>query len=126
MKKVLLLALLAFAPNRAADDVARHKETMDQAQEWKDDLKDALDAKATTKAIELAQKLAKSGAGETAYWKNARQNDILKLATDNLEAARQIVLSAKAGRLDQALQAYDRLEITCRACHDLHPEKRRK
>jgi len=126
MKKVLLLALLATAPNRAADDVARHKESMDQAQEWKDDLKDALEAKARTKAVELAEKLAKAGAQEASYWKAAKQDDVFKLATDNLEAARRIALSAKAGKFDQALQAYDRLEITCRACHDLHPEKRRK
>ena len=126
MKKVLLLALLALAPNRAADDVSRRKESMDRAQEWKDDLKDALDAKARTKSVELAEKLAKAGAEEAAYWKSAKQDDISKLATDNLEAARRIVLSAKAGKFDQALRAYDRLEITCRACHDLHPEKRQK
>jgi len=126
MKKVFLLALLAIAPNHAGDDVARHKESMDQAQEWKDDLKDALDAKAGTKAIELAAKLAKAGAREAAYWKSAKQYDILKLATDNREAARRIAQSIRDGKFDQALRAYGRLELTCRACHDLHPEKRRK
>ncbi len=69
---------------------------MDQAQEWKDGLKDALDAKARTKAIELAERLAKAGAEEAAYWKKAKQDDVLRLAKGNRESARQIALSAEA------------------------------
>jgi hypothetical protein len=124
MKGKLLVALLALATAEAADYTARHKQSMDQSQEWKDDLKDALDAKAGAKAAELARKLAKSGAQETAYGKRAGQEDALKLAADNLEASRQVELAAKAGQFEQANQAYGRLEATCRACHDLHPEKR--
>jgi cytochrome c556 len=46
------------------------------------------------------------------------------LAQKNRAAAEQTAAAAKAGHFDQALQAYGNLEATCRACHDLHPEKR--
>jgi hypothetical protein len=124
MKGKLLVALLSFTAVYAAGDAGSRKQAMDQAQEWKDDLKDALDAKAGPKAAALARKLARSGTQETAYWKKAGQEDARKLAADNLEASRQIELAAKEGQFDQANQAYGRLEATCRACHDLHPEKR--
>ena len=108
--KLLLLLIVAGICLPAGDDVSRHKKAMDQAQEWKDDLKDALDAKAA--------------AQEASLWKKAKQDDALKLANENLEESRQILTSVKAGSFDQALQTYGRLEATCRACHDLHPEKR--
>ena len=106
------------------DEVSRHKEWMDTAQDGKDDLKDALDAKRAAKAVEDAAKLAAIGKQEEAYWKKAGQRDALDLARKNRAAAEQIAAAAQAGRFDQALQAYGNLEATCRACHDLHPEKR--
>ncbi|MCU1235848.1 MAG: hypothetical protein JWP63_3815 [Candidatus Solibacter sp.] len=122
--KPLLLLIAAGICLPAGDDVSRHKKAMDQVQEWKDDLKDALDAKAAAKAAGLADKLAKAAAQEASLWNKAKQDDALKLANENLEESRQIFTRVKAGNFDQALQTYGRLEATCRACHDLHPEKR--
>jgi cytochrome c556 len=48
----------------------------------------------------------------------------VKLANENLAASKQISAAAKSGNFDKALQAYSKLEATCRACHDLHLEKR--
>ena len=62
---------LAIGP----DDVSRHKEWMDTAQDVKDDLKDALDAKLAPKAVEDAAKLAGIGKQEEALWKKAGQQD---------------------------------------------------
>lgn len=117
-----LLASLCLAVS--ADDVSHHREWMDSAQEVKDDLKDALDAKSAAKAVEWAVKLRELGRQEEAYWKKAGQQDAVSLAKRNLAASRLIASAAKAGRFDQALQAYGDLEASCRACHDLHPEKR--
>jgi cytochrome c556 len=108
----------------APGDASRHKEWMDTAQDLKDDLKDALDARLGPKAAEAATKLAGIGKQEEAYWKKAGQKDVIELAAKNRAAAEEIAAAAKAGRFDQALQAYGNLEATCRACHDLHPEKR--
>lgn len=125
MNGKLLVVLLALAAACAAGgDAYDRKQAMDQAQEWKDDLKDALDAREGPKAAGLARKLATAGAREAASWKSAGQEDARKLAVENLAASRQVAQAARAGRFQQANQAYGRLESTCRACHDLHPEKR--
>jgi hypothetical protein len=114
MKTAFLLALLL------ADD---RKERMDAIQDVKDDLKDALDATSSAKAAEPAAKLVKFGEEEEEYWRKAKLDDIVKLAEQNLAAAREVTAAAKGGQFDQALQAFGRLEATCRACHDAHPEK---
>jgi cytochrome c556 len=124
MKRLSLLLIASWCLAMAPDDVARHKEWMDSAQDAKDDLKDALDAKLAPKVVEDAAKLAGLGKQEEAYWKKARQAEAIALAQKNRAAAQKIGVAAKAGHFDQALQAYGDLEATCRACHDLHPEKR--
>jgi hypothetical protein len=118
--KSLLTAVLCFT--LAADDVSEHKEWMDHAQDLKDDLKDALDAKTWQRAGACADELAKSAEREEAYWKRAKQEDAVKLAKDYLAAAKQISTAAKSGNAGLALEAFSKLEATCRACHDLHPE----
>lgn len=106
--------------------MAQHKTAMDQAQDWRDDLKDALDAKELAKAGALADKLVEAAMVEEDYWKKAKQADIVKLAAENLADSRELAAQAKAGKSVEAAAAYDRLEVSCRACHDLHPEKRQK
>ena len=124
MRRLLLLLVATWCLAMAPDDGSRHKEWMDTAQEVKDDLKDALDSKLAAKAVENAAKLAAIGKQEEAYWKKAGQKDAIGLAQKNRAAAQQIGVAAKAGRFNQALQVYRDLEATCRACHDLHPDKR--
>jgi len=48
----------------------------------------------------------------------------VNLAKENLAASKQISAAAKSSNPGDALQAYPKLEATCRGCHDLHPEKR--
>jgi hypothetical protein len=124
MRRLSLLLLASFCLAMALDDVARHKEWMDTAQDVKDDLKEALDAKVGPKAVEDAAKLAAIGKQEETYWKKAGQKDAIDLAQKNRSAAQEIGTAARAGHFEQALQAYGNLEATCRTCHDLHPEKR--
>jgi hypothetical protein len=124
MKRIIAFLIGTVGFSQSADDTARHKAWMDQAQELKDDLKDALDAKTAQKAAHYADELAKFGAREEAYWKRAKQADAATLANENLEASKQISAAARSGNIDQALQGYSKLEATCRGCHDLHPEKR--
>jgi hypothetical protein len=125
MKRIIAFLIVAVGFSQTADDIAKHKEWMDQAQELKDRLKDALDSKTWQKAAQCAGELAKTGAREEAYWKRAKQADAVNLAKENLDASKQISAAAKSGYVDLALQAYSKLEAICRACHDLHPEKRR-
>ena len=121
MRKLTLILLAACC---LAGEAQRHKEWRDAAQDIKDDLKDALDARLAAKIVESAAKLTAIGRQEEAYWKKARQPDALSLARKNRTASERIAAAAKLGRFDQAVGAYGELEATCRACHDLHPEKR--
>jgi hypothetical protein len=118
--KTVLFCMLVFA----SDDAARHKEWMDQAQDLKEDLRDALNAKSREKASEPAAKLVQIGEQEETYWKKAELDDIVKLAQQKLAAAREVAAAAKNGSFDEALLAFGRLETTSRTCHDAHPEKR--
>jgi hypothetical protein len=108
----------------SAESVAQHKKRMDAAQELKDDLRDAIDAKSQAKALGIVQKLVKSGEAEQQYWKNAKIDAALALADQNLSASRQIAAAVKAGDYERANGAFSDLEKACRSCHDLHPEKK--
>jgi cytochrome c556 len=118
MKTALLFLLLM------ADDRAARKQRMDAIQDVKDDLKDALDVKSTAKAAEPAAKLVQFGEEEEDYWRKEKLDDIVKIAEQNLAAAREVAAAAKGGEFERAEQAFGRLELTCRSCHDAHPEKR--
>lgn len=125
MLRSLIVCLLIFTMLAiASDDAARHKERMDTAQDLKEDLKDALDAKSKEKAAEPAGKLIELGQLEEQYWKDAQIEDAVKLAQQNLAAARAIASSAQDGQFDRAQKSYETLETACRTCHDRHFEKR--
>jgi hypothetical protein len=124
-KKLLACIALSFAVCAATDDdVARRKASMDAAQDQKDELQDAFDAKSAAKVSEAAEKLVAFGQAEELYWTKVGIPDGVALAQQNLAASKQIVKDAKAGQLDQAATAFSKLNNSCRACHDLHLEKR--
>ena len=119
-----LIAISAAMASVTSGDVARHKAWMDTSQDLKDEIRDALSAQSGAKAAHSAQKLTNILRQEEQYWINAKQSDAAKLARQNLAESRQIAAWAKSGDLNQALRAFNKLEETCSACHDLHPEKR--
>ena len=124
-RKLMILpfvGLLLLA--RAEDERALHKQRMDTAQDTKDDLRDALDGKSRDKAAEPAQTLLKLAEQEETYWQKTKLDDAVKLAQQNVAESRAILGAVKEENFEQAAQAFQDLEKTCRACHDLHPEKR--
>ena len=120
---VVVCARLAL-PAVTAEETAQQKSRMDDAMDIEYDLRDALTAKALPKAAETADKLAKIGEDEERYWVKAQFDDVLSLARENLAAAREIAATARAGKADEAAEAFARLDQSCKSCHDLHPEKR--
>jgi len=124
-RKFVILPFISLLLLAAADDErAQHKARMNTAQDVKDDLKDALDGKSREKALEPAETLVKLAEQEEAYWQKTKLDDAVKLAQQNLANSRAIVGAVKEEHFDKAVQAFGDLEKTCRACHDLHPEKR--
>lgn len=103
---------------------AMHTKWMDDAAELQEDLKDALKAKSGPKAATAAVKIAGLMAQTQAYWAAKKESDIVKLAQESQGFARQVAAAARAGKLDDASAAATRMDATCSACHELHPEKR--
>ena len=124
-KKLLACIAISLAVCAAGEDAAaRHKATMDAAQDQKDELQDAFDAKSAAKVSEAAEKLVAFGQAEELYWTKAGIPEGVALAQQNLAASKQIVKDATVGQLNQAAAAFSKLNDSCRACHDLHLEKR--
>jgi len=72
----------------------------------------------------VAKKLTAIGEQEEVYWTRANLSDAIALAKQNLADSRKVASSAESGNLGEARQAFENLNRSCSACHDLHPEKR--
>ena len=116
--------LCANARAEGVDEDAKHKARMDDAQDLKYDLADALGAKSVDKITKSARAIVKLLELEDRYWKNSGLTDAIALSKENLEAAKNIVTASEARHIGTAVQAYSDLERSCTACHAAHPEKR--
>jgi hypothetical protein len=102
------------------------KQKMDDAQDAKDDLMDAVDAKSGPKAVEATAKMMKTLLETKQFWTEQKMADIVKLADDNIAAANEMTKIASSGQMDTAKAAFNKLGAACSACHDIHPENRLK
>jgi hypothetical protein len=107
----------------ADSERARHKNEMDAAQDLKDEILEELDAKNGAKVIEPASKLVKFSEQEVRFWITTGVPGGVKIARENLTAAKSLQIAAKDGKTDRAIEAFAKLNDTCRSCHDLHLEK---
>lgn len=109
----------AKGPNAAV-----HKAWMNDATDAQDDLREAIAGKSSAKATAAALKLQTLMARTERYWAGRHADDIVKLAQESKALAGQVARAAKANKLEQANEAFGKLNTTCNTCHDLHPEKR--
>jgi hypothetical protein len=119
-----------FAQSKAAgkaapaSDPAVHKAWMNDATDAQDDLREAIAGKSSAKAAAAALKLQTLMARTERYWASRHAEDIVTLARESKALAGRVVRAARAHKLEQANEAFGKLNTTCNACHDLHPEKR--
>ncbi len=122
-----LTALLALACTGAAvtvDEVQRHKDRMNEAQDIKYLALDAFAANDAAALADAAAKLPPLLEAEAAYWERTGLADIHSLAEINLRLATDVQRVAARGDIATAREAWARLERSCSACHDLRPEQR--
>jgi len=119
---LLLGSLTAFQAR--AQDAAAHKAWMDDAIDLQDELREQLRAQAGDKAADAATKIEKILAKTQAYWAAKRADDIVTIARESRTLATAIATAAKSGKIDEANEAFAKMNARCNACHDLHPEKR--
>jgi ABC-type transporter Mla subunit MlaD len=97
---------------------------MDDAGDARDELGDALLEKDGAAAAAAASKIEGFMAKTEAYWAAKRAADIVKLAQTARALSKDVASAAGGNRIVLAQGAFDKLNTTCNACHDLHPEKR--
>jgi hypothetical protein len=101
-----------------------HRAWMDDAAELQDDLRDAILAKDSTKAVEAAEKIGQLMQKTETYWSGKNARDAVKLAQDARATSKETSVASRERKFAEAQQAFDRMNAMCNACHDLHPEKR--
>lgn len=124
MRVVVLLALVAGLGAAQAPDAETHKAWMNDATDLQEDIREAMDAQRGAKVAEAATKIEGLMAKTEAYWSAKNAADIVKLAQTARAHAKDLAAAGKAEKLDQAADAFGKLNTTCNTCHDLHPEKR--
>jgi soluble cytochrome b562 len=102
------------------------KQKMEDAQEAKDDLMDSVDAKSAPKAAEATAKMLKILLETKQFWAGQKMADVVKLADDNIAALNEMAKLAGSGNMEQGKAAFTKVNSTCSACHDTHPENRLK
>ena len=114
---------LSLASQFTQAELDAHKAWMDDAQDKKDDVREALAAKDANKLTAAAIEIEKLTDQEQKFW---ARTDILKakeLAATNRAEAKEMLQAARSAKFDAAGATFARLEKTCSSCHDLHFEK---
>ena len=111
-------------PTMAVAQNDEWKQKMEDAQEAKDELMDAVAAKSGSKAAAAATKLTGILQETREYWTGVKMPDVVKLADANLAALGAMSKLAGSGKMDQAKAAFDKIGDSCSVCHDIHPENR--
>lgn len=122
---VVVASTLAHgAPGGQPADAAAHKAWMNDAADAQEDYRDAVRGKKSADAAASAVKIEALMAKTETYWAEKRAADIVTIAKESRVLATKVATAAKAGTFDQADEAFQKMNLRCNACHDLHPEKR--
>jgi len=101
-----------------------HKAAMSDASDLQEDVRDAFAAKASDKVAAAAIKLEALMGRSEDYWTAKKQADIVTLAQATRALAKQLAADGKSGKLDAAAETFAKMNTSCNACHEKHPEKR--
>ncbi|CAN5771824.1 hypothetical protein BH10ACI4_BH10ACI4_22810 [soil metagenome] len=127
MKYASLLYPLLFTAVLAppvSPEVAAYRARMDHAQDLQDSIRDELDNKNGKGIASLSAELTTLLQEDGRYWEKHKVPDAIVLSGQSIASAKLMGEEALAGRIPQATDAFNKLQSTCRACHDAHPEKR--
>jgi pentatricopeptide repeat protein len=107
-----------------AADANDHRRWMDEMDHLSFDLMDAFGTKDMAKAGAAIDKMIDYQVLTEQYWAANKQDDIVKIAQDNLALGRAISAAVKAGDLDDAESKFKEMSANCTACHERRPERR--
>jgi hypothetical protein len=118
------LTCIASAAAVSREETAQHKLRMNQAQELKYEVIEALQAEDLGQVASTTERMHPLLESEIAYWHGSGLVDIHELSMENLALARQVTLAARSADADSTIAAWEKLEHSCSDCHDQHPEHR--
>ena len=118
-----LMLILWLAAEFTGAELAAHKAWMDDAQDKKDDVREALAAKDAKKLVVAAVDMEKLTEREAQFWARTKIAQAKEIASRNRDEAKEMLAAARAREFSPAGDAFARLEKTCSSCHDLHFEK---
>jgi hypothetical protein len=128
-RNALLMTIMSLGLAVPASVTAQSPEwtqKMDDCQDAKDDLQDAVGAKSGPKAAAAMTKITAILKETREFWAKQNMPDTVKLADNALAAAADMDKIAKSGKMDTAKAAFDKLNTACSSCHDTHPENKLK
>ena len=108
------------------DAAPKYLKWMDAAQELKDEIRDALEAKAGAKAASGAQKMAGILQDTEKYWASVKISEAVRMTQETLTVVKDLATFAKAGKMPEATAAFLKMEKSCQMCHDSHFDKQVK
>lgn len=120
---IVILACLAAPAYLAAQNDAL-RESMDNAQAAKDELKGAIDAQQGNKVTEASDQIVEILQENRKFWADKKMPDVLEMFDDTIRETRAISAMGKSGKLDGAKDAFAKLNASCSRCHDAHPEQK--
>jgi hypothetical protein len=94
------------------------------AADLQDELREQLRGTSRDQAAATATKLEQILAQTEVYWAAKGADDIVTIARESRALAAAVATAAKAGNIEQATDAFEKMNARCSACHDRHPEKR--
>ena len=123
LRVTMMLPLMCLAAQFTKTELDAHKAWMNDAQDKKDDVREALAAKDAKKLVAAASGIEKATGQEQQFWARTAIVQAQELANKNRGEAREMLQAARAAHFTEAADAFARLEKTCASCHDLHFEK---
>lgn len=122
---VTVLTLHAIALEEKSE-AAKYRERMDQVQALQYELSDAITQKSSGKTIEASDKIRALLKEDLDYWTKQKIDDAIGYSKNSMNYSSELAEDAKKQNFAEAFAAYNKLQSTCRSCHDAHPEKRVK
>lgn len=122
LSRLLAFCFVAVAQFTTAE-LDAHKAWMDDAQDKKDDIREALAAKDQKKLMTAALEIDKLTEQEQKFWGRTSIEPAKQLAAKNRGESKEMLEAARNAQFDRADAAFARLERTCSSCHELHFEK---
>lgn len=124
MKKLIVSALFVCGSfTLFADDHGAFEAAMKTAGKAMGPMGKAVNGGSLTDAVAPAKQMIEVYDVTEKFWKEKNVDDAIQMSVDGKAAAKALLASAEAGKVEEAKAAFGKLGATCKSCHAAHREK---